>query len=253
MNILIIEDEAPAYRRLQRLIESNMPDAIIIDVFDTVKSAIDFFEKEKDPDLIFMDIQLADGLSFEIFDHVEITTPIIFTTAYDEYALKAFEVNSIDYLLKPVDETHLKKALNKWRNLKNRSSLPVDILSVIREIEPEKKQFKSRFLIRHRDQLLSLKSQEIAYWILDHGTVKLIALDGRRFIYDKPLDEIENQIDPELFFRLNRQCIANIEAIESALMYDKSKVLVKLRPETEQKIVVSREKASEFKKWMDFN
>lgn len=250
MKILIVEDEAPAYRRLQRLIERVIPEGEIIEVIDTISGAIAYFNSDSNIDLIFMDIQLADGLSFEIFENVEVNTPIIFTTAYNEFALKAFEVNSIDYLLKPIDESHLQKAIAKWQKVRQVIN-PQDFSSILRQIQPEKTAHKLRFLVKKRDQLKSIPAHDIAYWLLDHGNIWLLTSTGEKYIYDKSLDEIEQMIDPQFFFRLNRQCIANIKAIESATLFDKNKLLIHLAPKTEQTILVSRDKASDFKRWLD--
>lgn len=252
MKVLIVEDEAPAYRRLQRLLEQVRPDCEIVEVLDTIHGAIDYFESKPKLDLIFMDIQLADGLSFEIFEAIEIETPIIFTTAYNEFALKAFEVNSIDYLLKPIDEKDLDKAITKWEKYRQINSM-VDIKDVLKQIQPEDKAYKQRFLVKKRDQLKSIDTKDIAYWLLDHGNVWLHTQDAQKYSYDKVLDDIEQDLDPRNFFRLNRQCIANINAVKSASIYDKNKLLVHLSPEAEKPLVVSRDKASDFKKWMDFN
>lgn len=252
MKVLIVEDEAPAYRRLQRLIESVKPDCEIIEVLDSISGAVEYFNENHQIDLIFMDIQLADGLSFEIFDKVEVDTPIIFTTAYNEFALKAFEVNSIDYLLKPIDEEDLRKAISKWEKFQLKKN-SIDFKSILEQIKPEDKNYKQRFLVKKRDQLKSINVENIAYWVLDHGNVWITTQAGEKFSYDKPLDEIEQNLDPKIFFRLNRQFIANIKSVKSASIYDKNKLLVHLSPEAEKPAVVSRDKAGDFKRWMDFS
>ena len=251
MKVLIIEDEAPAFRRLQRILESLDENIEIVEVIDTVEESINWLTVNTAPDLIFMDIQLADGLSFEIFESTEIKTPIIFTTAYDEYALKAFKVNSIDYLLKPIDEEKMALSLSKFKNLKATFSSSVDLKEILRNIQPEEKKYKSRFLVKNRDKLLSISVQEIAYFITENGIVYLYTQDGNKKVFDKPLDQIEGQLNPENFFRINRQCIANIEAVEAAHTYDKGKMLVDLMPKSSQPTLISREKASDFKRWLD--
>lgn len=251
MKVLIIEDEAPAFRRLQRILESLDESIEIIEVIDTVEESINWLNNNALPDLIFMDIQLADGLSFEIFESIEIAAPVIFTTAYDEYALKAFKVNSIDYLLKPIDEEKLAQSLSKLKSLRSTFSSVPDLKAILRGIQPEQKKYKSRFLVKSRDRLLSIKANDIAYFITENGIVYLFTKEGDKKVFDKPLDQIEEQLDPENFFRINRQCVANIEAIEAAHAYDKGKIMVELRPKTSQTVLVSREKATEFKRWMD--
>ena len=250
MKVVIIEDEAPAFRRLQRILEEINPDVKIVEVLDSVKESVDWLQKHDAPDLIFMDIQLADGLSFEIFDNCSVNAPVIFTTAYDEYALKAFKVNSIDYLLKPIDKKLLAQSLSKYEGLKASFQNSSDLGAILRSIQPEEKQYKSRFLVKQRDRLLSIKTEEIAYLLSENGIVYLFTSEGSKYVFDKPLDQLEELLNPEHFFRLNRQCTANIEAVTSATSFDKGKILVDLQPKQNKPTLVSREKASEFKKWL---
>lgn len=253
MNIVIIEDEAPAFRRLQRMLEEVNPEVNIVEVLDSVEESANWLKQNSTPDLIFMDIQLADGLSFEIFDQVEVRAPVIFTTAYDEYALKAFKVNSIDYLLKPIDAALLTQALSKFEGLKESYSGKTDLKEILRSIQPDTKTYKTRFLVKQRDRLLSIKTTEIAYLLSENGIVYLYTLSGKKYLFDKALDQLEEQLDPSLFYRINRQCLAHVEAVSSALAYDKGKMLVELAPKAPSPILVSREKAADFKRWLDLN
>jgi DNA-binding LytR/AlgR family response regulator len=250
MKVLIIEDEAPAFRRLQRILEAVLPTIEILEVLDTVSESIKWFKNNSAPDLIFMDIQLADGLSFEIFESVEIKSPIIFTTAYDEYAIKAFKVNSIDYLLKPIEEEKLRGSLNKLKEIKEQYSGALDLKNILKEIQPEKQEYKTRFLVKTKQKLISIKATEINYFFSENGINYIYDSKHTKYVYDKPLDQIEEQLNPENFYRLNRQCLSNIEAISAVHPFDKGKMLVDLIPKTNLPTVVSRDKASDFKKWL---
>lgn len=251
MKVLIVEDEAPAFRRLQRILEEIDQAVEIIDVFDTVKAAVEWFESGGTADLIFMDIQLADGLSFDIFRQVDVKLPVIFTTAYDEYTLKAFEVNSIDYLLKPIDIDRLKVSLSKWEELKQLYGGARDIRQILDQIQPEGKRYRRRFLVRSRDQLIPIKIEDIAYFYTDKGIVYLKKFDGKKFAIEHPLDSIEVELDPLEFFRINRQYLSNIDSISSSYTYDKGKILIELQPKSDEPVLVSRDKASQFKRWLE--
>lgn len=249
MKVLIIEDEAPAFRRLQRILEELSITIQLLEVIDSVQDSVNWLKNHQAPDLIFMDIQLADGLSFEIFEQVEVNTPVIFTTAYNEYTLDAFKVNSIDYLLKPIDEKLLKQSIEKYQKL-HHQTIPQDLKAILRSINPERKTYKKRFLVKSRKQLLSIPCDKIAYFYTDSGVVFMKTQKGEKHHLDYTLDEIEAQVDPREFFRLNRQfvsCIAGIQSVESI---DKGKLLVHLQPKSDQIVIVSRDKASSFKKWL---
>lgn len=252
MKVLIIEDEAPAFRRLQRILEEIDPKIEIVEVIDSIEDSVKWFRHHDAPDLIFMDIQLADGLSFNIFNQIELTTPVIFTTAYDEYALKAFRVNSIDYLLKPIEKALLKNSLDKWTALKTVFNDNQDLGEILKSIQPESKTYKSRFLVKVKDQLLAIKVRDIVYFFTENGIVYL-KTEKNKYALDHTLDVIEAQLDPQLFFRLNRQYIANLDAIVSSSAYDKGKIMVELNPKTPTPTIVSREKSGDFKRWLDFS
>ena len=255
MNVLIIEDEAPAFRRLQKLIQEINPQIEIVEVIDSVKEAIKWLNTYAAPDLIFMDIQLADGLSFEIFEEVKVTKPVIFTTAYDEYTLKAFKVNSVDYLLKPLDKEALAQSIRKYEELREAFGGTQMIqfealLNTFKNGETDA-HFKSRFLIKTSDRLISLLEQEVAYFYTESSLVYVRTNQEKRYLVDYTLDDLEKQLDPKFFFRLNRQFITRLQAISEIHNYFKGKLLVKFQPLCTHEVIVSREKASIFKRWLD--
>ncbi|MFT6866427.1 MAG: DNA-binding LytR/AlgR family response regulator [Cyclobacteriaceae bacterium] len=250
MKVLIIEDEAPAFRRLQKLLEEINPDLEIVEVLDSVEDSVKWFNNHQLPDLIFSDIQLSDGISFEIFDQVQITKPVIFTTAFDEYMLRAFRVNSIDYLLKPIKKEDLEKSLSKFAQMKASFGGGTDISELLKSIKLDEKEYKTRFLTKVGDKLVSVEAENIAYFQTRHGVVHMITLQGRSYLMDQTLDELAGQLEPDKFFRVNRQFLVQFKAIQSVNRYHKGKLLVLLNPATEEGVIVSAEKATEFKKWL---
>jgi DNA-binding LytR/AlgR family response regulator len=254
MKVLIIEDEAPAARRLQVLLAECDPSIQVIAVIDSIEDTVAWLNSYPHPELIFMDIMLADGQSFEIFEQVEVRAPIIFTTAYDEYAIRAFKVNSIDYLLKPIEPMLLAQALNKYRFI---SQSPGNIREVMESLLNHTKgadtrlAFKSRFLIRSGAQFISVESSEVAWFSFEDKLTFLYTTKQKRYILDHTLDELEKLIDPYLFFRLNRQYITSFNAIRSVHNYFNGKLKVYLTPEMENGIVVSKEKAHYLKLWLN--
>lgn len=252
MKILIIEDEAPAYRRLNTLLNQDFPEMEVLEVIDSVNDAIKWLRNHSSPDLIFSDIQLADGLSFEIYKEVEVKCPIIFTTAYDEYMLDAFQTNGIDYLLKPIEPKRLNRSIEKFKSLvENQSVKPTDISDLLAVIDSERKSFKSRFLIKVGTKLIPVNIDSIAYFYSADGSTHLIAKNGKTFVIDQTLDELDKLLDPELFFRLNRQYMSCVSSIESIHQYFKGKLKLYLKPKTDTEVIISREKARLFKNWMD--
>jgi len=253
IKVLIIEDEAPAFRRLQKIMDDLSLDIEIIDVIDSVEESVKWLNKHEKPDLIFMDIQLSDGLSFEIFDRVKITRPVIFTTAFDDYMLKAFKVNSIDYLLKPIKMEDLSHSINKYFELHsatNNAGNKVDISELVKQIRLGEGNYKSRFLVKLRDKLVSVEVDNIACFRTHLGIVQMVTKQNKKYIMDSPLDDIMLQLDPSKFFRANRQYIVNFHAIEATHKYHKGKLLLELKPKSEEAIVISTEKSSEFKRWL---
>lgn len=252
MKIVIIEDEAPAFRRLQKILEEVMPDVELVEVFDSVEGAVEWIKANDQPDLFFMDIQLSDGLSFEIFDQVNVSSPVIFTTAFDEYMLKAFKVNSVDYLLKPIKKEDLQFSIEKLSKLRSLySSGDININEIVKQINLESRDYKSRYLIRQGDKMLSVETDQIAFFQTRNGVVHLTTFADRTFLMDQSLDELESSLNPQQFYRANRQFIVCFSAIQAIHKYHKGKLLVEVKPKSRDEIIISAEKASKFKLWMD--
>ncbi|XOV94353.1 MAG: LytR/AlgR family response regulator transcription factor [Bacteroidota bacterium] len=251
MKVLIIEDEAPAFRRLEKVLEEVEPGVEIIDVIDSVEESVKWFDNHQHPDLIFMDIQLSDGISFEIFEKTRITKPVIFTTAFDEYMLRAFKVNSIDYLLKPIIKEDLRHSLVKYKDLKSQFSGQPDLERLVKQIQLTEKQFKSRFLVKVGEKLISVVTEDIAYFYTKNGVVYLVTNRNNRYLMDQVLEEISNDLDPKLFYRLNRQFLVQFKHVESVNRFAKGKLLIELNPGPGEQVIVSAEKAADFRSWLD--
>ncbi len=253
LQVLIIEDEAPAFRRLQKILEEINSNIEIVEVLDSVEESVRWFHSNTSADLIFMDIQLSDGLSFEIFETVKITSPVIFTTAFDEYMLRAFKVNSIDYLLKPIKKDELAASLAKFEQLKSAfagsTHLP-DLNALVSQIKLDDRKYKTRFLVKKGEELLSVETTDIAYFQTRHGVVHLVTNSGRNHIMDFTLDELMHQLDPEQFYRANRQFIVHFPAIRKLHKFHKGKLVIELEQATTEQITVSAEKATDFKAWL---
>lgn len=251
MEILIIEDEQPAAKRLQKLISQHLPDVKIVGVLESVKSAISWFKGNPSPNLIFLDIQLADNLSFEIFKHVKIDAPVIFTTAYDQYTLQAFKLNSIDYLLKPIDEEELAQALDKYQRLfEPNSSINVQTINRIMQsfVKP---QYKERFIVKAGQQMTYISVGNIGYFYAADGLAYAKMMDNKRHIIDYTLDSLEPLLSPSNFFRLNRKVICHISSIKKIAPYFNSRLALTLQPKPDFEVIVSRDRVSDFKKWLD--
>lgn len=248
MKALIIEDESIAAQALESLIKETGPEVDIVAVLQTIEESVEWFEENQMPDLVFMDIHLADGSSFAIFEKVDISCPIIFTTAYDEYALKAFEVNSIDYLLKPINKGDLERALNKYKSF-TASASKSSLEGLLEQMGGLKKKYKNCFLIPERDKLIPLATSNIAYIFIDTKTVKAIALDGHNYYLNQTLDEIMAQLDPEVFFRANRQFIISRQAVKDLSVWFGNKLAINLVVPVPEKIIVSKARVGEFKAW----
>lgn len=249
MKALIIEDEALAAQALQKLATEIKPDIEFLTVLETIEESVEWFETHEMPDLLFLDIHLADGSSFAIFDNIDVTCPVIFTTAYDEYALKAFEVNSIDYLLKPINKDDLERALNKFKNLNSSTDNKGNIQQLMSELNSMKKKYKTCFLIPERDKLIPLATNNIACIFIDTKTVKAISMDGRSYYMSQNLEELMGQLDPELFFRANRQFIISRNAIKDLSIWFGNKLSLNLTVNVPEKIIISKPRVSEFKAW----
>lgn len=248
MNILIIEDEEPAAKRLLKMLAEVTPRFSIAATIVSVTSGILWFKENKSPDLILSDIQLSDGLSFDIFKAVDITCPVIFTTAYDQYAIEAFKVNSIDYLLKPIKKEELEAALLKYAKLKNPPA--TDISKLMQSFPAQAAEYKKRFVVRYGDHIKTINVEDVAFFNTEDKVNFLTTKEGRRFAIDFNLDALENMLDPKTFFRINRQYIISIGAIKEMFAYSKSRVLIKLSPEAKHETIVSTERSADFKLWL---
>lgn len=249
MNTLIIEDEQIAAQNLRRMLADVDPDIKVTGVLQSVEESVEHFSHDNDTELVFMDIHLADGLAFGIFEQVNIECPIIFTTAYDQYALDAFKVNSIDYLLKPIDREALHRAVDKLRRLEGQRVSDDSIASMMAMMRQQNKKYKSYFLIPVRDKLVPLDLSRVAYFYLNDKTTHAVEYDGSEHTFDRPLDSIMEQLNPDSFFRANRQYIVAHSAIDGISVWPLSKLHISLSVPTPEKIIVSRARASEFKEW----
>ncbi|WP_299053050.1 LytTR family DNA-binding domain-containing protein [uncultured Polaribacter sp.] len=251
MNVLIIEDEKPAARRLNRMLG-----ALNIEVqqmLHSVEESLSWLQNNKHPDLIFLDIQLSDGLSFEIFEEIEVKSAIIFTTAYDEYALKAFKLNSIDYLLKPLDEDELKVAVNKFKEHQPKiSNVQVD-LNAIRKllINPVDRKFKKRLTIKVGQHIKIINLEDVACFYSENKATYIHTLENRNHLLDHSLEHWQEQLDPAHFYRVNRTFIVHISAIKDIISYTNSRLKLILHSFSEQEIIVSRERVKDFKAWIE--
>lgn len=247
--VLIIEDELPAREHLARLLKAIQPNLEILDQLDSVQAAIAWLGQYR-ADLIFLDIHLSDGNSFTIFEKMVIHTPIIFTTAYDEYAIKAFKVNSIDYLLKPIDEDDLRQSLDKFQTLT--TELPrTNLEALIKTLAHPPKTYQERFMVHRGERLLSVLTDQIAYFEGEDRYVYLVKKDGIRYIVPYRLSDLEALLDPRQFFRLNRSFIARFDAIQTMVNVSKSRIKVELTPKATREIIVSSEYSQQFKQWLN--
>jgi len=250
MRTIIIEDEKLSADYLTSMLKRINPEIEIIAVYDSVKRSIEEFQKGIKADILFVDIHLSDGLSFDIFSKTQVDIPIIFTTAYDEYAIKAFKLNSVDYLLKPIGVDDLKNALLKFNKTKN--TFQNKTLEEISKIYLEQnKQFKNRFLVKMGESITSIKTEEIIHFIAEDGVVLLVTNQNKRYTIDYTLDQLESKVDPSLFFRINRKVFINIHAIQKVGTYFNSRLKINSTSLDEDSCVVSRDRVSDFKKWLD--
>ena len=250
MKYLIIEDEDPAANRLEKMIATIVPDSFKIAQIVSVKSTVEWLQNNTHPDLIFMDIKLADGNSFEIFKLVKPKCPVIFTTAYDQYAIAAFKVNSIDYLLKPIKAEELKSAIEKFSELQNSDNhIQVDYKKLIEMIN-KKSDFQKRIIIRFGDIIKAIEINDVAYFYTENKINYLRIFSGQSYPIDQNLDQVEAMLDPRIFFRINRQFIVNIKAIGKMVSYSKSRVKLELQPPSEAETIVSTDRSPNFKSWI---
>jgi DNA-binding LytR/AlgR family response regulator len=250
--VLIIEDEKPAAGWLLELIRKFDPQISILAVIDSVSSATEWFGHNPSPDLVFMDIQLADGLSFEIFERVKVPCPVIFTTAYEEYAVKAFKVNSVDYLLKPIAYDELEAAFKKFgKQVKKEEAQPLTIELLNKVKEMLRKQYKTRFVIKVGEHLKSIPVEDILFFYSLEKATYLCTSDFKNYIVDYSLDRISEMVDEQRFFRINRKYILSNQTIADIVFYSNSRLKIKLKKLGEESIIVSRDKVASFKEWLD--
>jgi two-component system LytT family response regulator len=254
MKVLIIEDEIPAAEKLERYLLKYDATTTVAAILDTVESAVAWLrDRQNEVDLIFMDIQLKDGLSFQIFQQVTVKKPVIFTTAFNEFALDAFKVSSIDYLLKPITFTDLSAALKKLESLREQLHQPKDqperMQALVANLKT--KEYKTRFMVKLGEHIRSITTDQIALFYADGRDVYLVTTQTRKFIIDYTLESLEDILDPKIFFRLNRTFILNINAIKDVLVYSNSRLKITLVQDFDKEIIVSREKVGDFKEWFD--
>lgn len=251
MTTIIIEDEKPSARRLQRML--NTIDVSSETMLHSVEEAIDWFQNNTHPDLIFLDIQLSDGLSFEIFEAIDIKSAVIFTTAYDEYALKAFKLNSIDYLLKPIDEDDLAAAIKKF---KGRATVQQPVTLDFNDIKqllvnPIEREYKKRFSVKVGQHIKLINIEDIECIYSENKGTYAYTKEGRNYLLDSTLDQLEDELEPHIFFRISRKFYVNINAIKDMVSYTNSRLQIKLNTFKEQDIIVARERVKDFKNWLE--
>jgi two-component system LytT family response regulator len=254
MNTLVIEDEKPAARRLVELIHRYDSKIKVIGIIDSVEKSVEWFRSSDYPELVFMDIQLADGLSFEIFEQTVVHCPVIFTTAFDEYMIKAFKVNSVDYLLKPINYEELAAAMEKYKS--NFGPRPADEFKpdielydtlISQFVHP----YKNRFVVKVGLHIRSIPVDKIDYFYICEKSTFICTVEGKSYAIDYYLDRIEQLVDPRLFFRINRKFIISINAVRDIIAYSNSRLKIVLNNPTEEEAIVSREKVRDFKTWLD--
>ena len=250
MNVLIIEDEKPAARRLSRMLDEL--GVQVNEMLHSVEQSIAWFQQNEHPDLIFLDIQLSDGLSFEIFEHVTISSAVIFTTAYDEYALKAFKLNSIDYLLKPIDEDELKTAVEKYKSQHTKQPEVQLNFDDIRKllVNPIDRKYKKRYTIKVGQHLKIISSEDIECFFSENKATYLHTNINRNYLIDGALEQVLTELDPEKFYRVNRTFIVQINAIKDIVAFSNSRLKIILNSYSETEIIVSRERVKDFKNWI---
>lgn len=253
MKALIIEDEKAAVRNLTALLQEVDPQVEVIAVLDSVTDSVAWFESNPAPDIVFMDIHLADGSSFEIFDHTRIDCPIIFTTAYDEYALKAFKVNSIDYLLKPIGLADLKHAFDKLKTLHNAQDSQESLSALIHSLQ-KRDRYKTHFLIPYKgDKLLPLAVDQVQYFCISGGVTKAVVSERESYVLPYTLDELTESLDPDRFFRANRQYLISRTAVKDIDLWFNNRLSINLKVPTDEKILVSKLRVNDFKTWFAGN
>ncbi len=252
MNILIVEDEELAAKKLQKILLAVEPSANIVGISDSIQGTVEWLQENPQPDLILMDIELCDGQSFEIFNLAEVKCPVIFTTSYDEFALKAFKVNSLDYLLKPIQKEELMAALKKYHRQKSNQNGDMNLDNIIKELQQKLKPkvYRKRFLVKQGQKLASVEIDEIAYFYSDGRLNFFKTRDNRKFVVDYTMDELEVMLDPEEYFRISRSFYVSINSVDKIDDYFGNRLILGLKPVVDKEALVSREKVTEFKTWL---
>ena len=252
MKILIVEDEELAAKKLQKILVAVDPSVMVAGVTDSIKTTVEWLQENPQPDLILMDIELSDGQSFEIFNLTEVKSPVIFTTSYDEFALKAFKVNSLDYLLKPVQKDELEAALKKFHKLKGSQQSDMNIDQLVKELQSKLKpvSYRKRFLVKHAQKLISMEVGDIAYFYSDGRLNFFKTTDNKKFVVDYTMDELEEMLDPERYFRISRSFYVSINSVDKIDDYFGNRLILALKPAVDKEALVSREKVTEFKNWL---
>jgi len=256
MKILIVEDEELAVKKLQKTLQAISSDLEVAGTADSIVSTVEWLQSHPRPDLILMDIELADGQSFEIFNLTEVKSPVIFTTSYDEFALKAFKVNSVDYLLKPIQKDELETAISKFRNMQHvyagQKTEDTQMSALVRELQQslQHKEYRKRFLVKQMQKMVSVDVDQIAYFFSDDRLTFFKTKDDKKYVIDYTIDEIENMLDPEEYFRINRAFLVSVKSIDQIHDYFGNRLKLNLRPNIDKEALVSREKVTPFKEWM---
>lgn len=249
---MIVEDEALLAKQLAKLLHEVAPDAELVATTHAVQQTVEWLQQHPHPDLILMDIEIADGQSFDIFSKVELKTPVIFTTAYDEYALRAFKVNSIDYLLKPIRKNELQDAINKFRSMRQTGASDDRIEKLLLQMQQWKEtpEYRNRFLVKQGQKLVSIETKDIAYFYSEGGYSHLVTHNNQKFIVDNTLDELERSLHPQYFFRANRQSIISQRSVVAIHPWFNQKLKVDITPAPAAQLIISRDRSHDFKKWM---
>jgi len=251
MNFVIIEDEELAAKRLEGMIHAFDPGSKVLARLESVEGAVEWFRNNHEPDLIFLDIHLEDGLSFSIFERVTVKAPIIFTTAFDEYAIKAFKLKSIDYLLKPITQTDLNTAILKYRDWNTGNAPVIDVNALYDILSRKQKTFRNRFSFQVGQKIRTIPVEEAAYFYSLESMTMMVCRDKSEYPLDFSLDQLANELDPALFFRINRQFLVSMGCIAHIHVYPKSRLKLELNPAAEQEVFVSIDKAVRFREWLN--
>jgi len=256
MNVLIIEDESATARRLQKLLGEIDPSIHVLAIHESIAQTVNWLSNYGEPDLMFMDVNLSDGLSFGIFEEIEVNCPVIFTTAYDKYAIQAFKVNSIDYLLKPINKETLTDSLRKYRKLHHSETdatldvAKLDISKLALVLGIQKTDYMKRLVVRYGEVIKAIEVKDVAYFYSDEKIVFMALKEGKAYPVDFTLDHLELRLDPEMFFRINRKFLINYHAIEKMISYSKSRIKISLNPPCSLEAISSTERSGEFKEWL---